>query len=83
VYDVGLCMNPDCRKLTTDGSDRCSDCGGAVRPAVLCRTCGQDFVKVRFDPDHPVQTLADEDFLSDEETRFITPRLVGERDSDE
>lgn len=83
VYDVGLCMNPDCRKLTTDGSDRCSDCGGAVRPAVLCRTCGQDFVKVRFDPDHPVQTLADEDFLSDEETAFITPRLVGERDSDE
>ncbi len=79
VYDVGLCMNPACRKLATDGSDRCSNCGGAVRPAVLCRTCGQDFVKVRFDPDHPEQTVANDDFLSDEETAFITPQLIGER----
>lgn len=83
VYDVGLCMNPGCRKLATDGSDRCSGCGSAVRPAVLCRTCGQDFVKVRFDPDHSEQTLADEDFLSDEETAFITPRLVGDRSDDD
>jgi len=79
VYDVGLCMNPACRTLATDGSDRCRSCGSAVRPAVLCRTCGQDFVKVRFDPDHQEQTIANDDFLSDEETAFITPYLVGER----
>lgn len=84
VYDVGLCMNPDCRLLATDGSDRCRTCGSTVRPAVLCRTCGQDFVKVRFDPDHPQQTIANDDFFSDEETAFITPYLVGERaDSDD
>lgn len=83
VYDVGLCMNPNCRLLATDGSDRCRSCGSAVRPAVLCRTCGQDFVKVRFDPDHQQQTIANDDFLSDEETAFITPSLVGEQaDSD-
>ncbi len=78
VYDVGLCMNPACRTLTTDGADRCRSCGGAVRPAVLCRTCGQDFVKVRFDPDHPEQTVANDEFLSDEETAFLTPFLIGE-----
>ncbi|MEW6246510.1 MAG: DEAD/DEAH box helicase [Nitrospirota bacterium] len=84
VYDVGLCMNPACRTLATDGSDRCRSCGGAVRPAVLCRTCGQDFVKVRFDPDHQEQTIPNEEFLSDEETAFITPFLIGERaDSDD
>ncbi len=82
VYDVGLCMNPACRTLSTDGADRCK-CGSAVRPAVLCRTCGQDFVKVRFDPDHPELTVANDDFLSDEETAFITPELVGERDDGE
>lgn len=79
VYDVGLCMNPACRTLVTDGSDRCRSCGSAVRPAVLCRTCGQDFVKVRFDPDHQEQTIPNDEFLSDEETAFITPSLVGER----
>ncbi|HXF94288.1 MAG TPA: DEAD/DEAH box helicase [Nitrospiraceae bacterium] len=83
VYDVGLCMNPACRTLATEGSDRCRSCGSAVRPAVLCRTCGQDFVKVRFDPDHPEQTIANDEFLSDEETAFITPFLVGERTDSE
>ncbi|MBI4529878.1 MAG: DEAD/DEAH box helicase [Deltaproteobacteria bacterium] len=84
VYDVGLCMNPTCRKLATDGSDSCRHCGSAVRPAVLCRTCGQDFVKIRFDPDHPEQTVPNDDFLSDEDSAFITPHLVGERtDTDE
>lgn len=79
VYDVGLCMNPACRTLVTDGSDRCRSCGSAVRPAVLCRTCGQDFVKVRFDPEHQDQTVANDDFLSDEETAFITPFLIGDQ----
>jgi ATP-dependent helicase YprA (DUF1998 family) len=79
VYDVGLCMNPSCRTLLTDGADRCK-CGAAVRPTVLCRTCGQDFVKVRFEPEHPEQTVANDDFMSDEDTAYITPQLVGERD---
>ena len=79
VYDVGLCMNPGCRTLSTDGSDRCAVCASAVRPAVLCRTCGQDFVKVHFDEDHPSQTIANDEFLSDDKTAFITPQLVGER----
>jgi ATP-dependent helicase YprA (DUF1998 family) len=80
VYDVGLCMNPDCRTLVADGSERCHECDSAVRPAVLCRTCGQDFVKVRFDPEHPERTFANDDFVSDDDTGFITPALVGERD---
>jgi ATP-dependent helicase YprA (DUF1998 family) len=83
VYDVGLCMNPVCRTLAADGSERCHECDSAVRPAVLCRTCGQDFVKVRFDPEHPERTVANDDFASDEDTGFITPVLVGERDQDE
>lgn len=82
VYDVGLCMNPGCRKLIAGGAESCPDCGSAVRPAVLCRTCGQDFVKVRFEPDAPEQTIANEDFLSDDLTAFITPALVGERDDE-
>jgi hypothetical protein len=77
VYDVGLCMNPRCRTLVADGSERCASCGSAVRPAVLCRTCGQDFVKVRFDPERGEQTIANDDFLSDKDTAFITPQLVG------
>ncbi len=83
VYDVGLCLNPECRKLLTDGADRCPECGSVVRPAVLCRTCGQDFVKVRFDPEHPGQTVPNEEFASDDDTAFITPELIGERDEDE
>lgn len=83
VYDVGLCMNPSCRRLLTDGADHCPACGSAVRPAVLCRTCGQDFVKVRFDPQHPEQTLPNDDFQSDDDTAFITPELIGEHDHDE
>src|SRR5262249_61071250 len=42
VYDVGLCMNPSCRKLATDGSDSCPYCGSAVRPAVFGRSCGPE-----------------------------------------
>jgi ATP-dependent helicase YprA (DUF1998 family)/very-short-patch-repair endonuclease len=84
VYDVGLCMNPRCRTLSTDGSDHCVTCSSAIRPTVLCRTCGQDFVKVHFDEDHPAQTIANDEFLSDDKTAFITPQLVGERgDPDE
>ena len=40
------------------------------------------FVKVRFDPDAPGQTIPNEDFLSDDQTAFITPELLGERDTE-
>lgn len=82
VYDVGLCLNPECRTLVRDGSESCPHCGASVRPAVLCRTCGQDFVKVRLDPDDPAQTLPNDDFLSDDDTRFITSRLIGVSDDE-
>ena len=83
VYDVGLCMNPGCRKLVRDGSDICSECGSAVRPAALCRTCGQDFVKVKFQSDRSKPALPNDSFLSDENTGFITPKLHFEADEDE
>jgi ATP-dependent helicase YprA (DUF1998 family)/very-short-patch-repair endonuclease len=81
VYDVGLCMNPACRTLIADGSDHCPACSSAVRPAVLCRTCGQDFVKVRFDEAQPGKIIANEEFQSDENTAFIAAKLIGESNS--
>ncbi|HWR96936.1 MAG TPA: helicase-related protein [Candidatus Methanoperedens sp.] len=75
VYDVGLCLNPDCRTLVRDGSDRCPSCDSAVRPAALCRTCGQDFAKVRFVDDSEKPPVADESWQSDDDTGFITPRV--------
>lgn len=83
VYDVGLCLNPECRTLVRDGSELCPECRAVVRPAVLCRTCGQDFVKVRVDPDDQSQTLPNDDFFSDDDTRFITSRLIGASDDDD
>jgi ATP-dependent helicase YprA (DUF1998 family)/very-short-patch-repair endonuclease len=83
VYDVGLCMNPDCHKLVRDGSDVCSDCGSAVRPAALCRTCGQDFVKVTLPADHSAPALPNDSFQSDENTGFITPKLHFEAEEDD
>lgn len=78
VYDVGLCLNPQCRTLIKDGQDHCPACRAVVRPAVLCRTCGQDFVKVKWDEDNPSQTLSNDEFQSDDNTAFITSRLVVE-----
>ena len=83
VYDVGLCMNPACRTLVRDGSETCPKCQSAVRPAALCRTCGQDFVKVRFDEQDPIQTHPNEDFISDEATGFITPYIHVEQADDD
>lgn len=83
VYDVGLCMNPRCRTLVADGAESCPSCESAIRPAVLCRTCGQDFVKVRFHPEHPDLTISNDDFQSDEQSAFITPKLLGESDSED
>lgn len=75
VYDVALCLNPACRKLVPNGATICPACHSAARPAALCRTCGQDFVKVRRkfpeDPD-PVGTG---DFFSDELVLFLTPKI--------
>src|SRR5207249_4201628 len=78
VYDVGLCLNPECRTLIKDGQDHCPACRAVVRPAVLCRTCGQDFVKVKWDEEHPLQSLPNDEFMSDDHTAFITSRLVVE-----
>lgn len=83
VYDVGLCMNPACRTLVRDGSETCPKCQSAVRPAALCRTCGQDYVKVRFDEADPTKTYANDEFISDENTGFITPRVHVEQGSDD
>jgi len=87
IYDVSLCLNPECRALVPHGSTECPQCGSAARPAALCRTCGQDFVKVRFqdsDDDHPVGTG---DFFSTSLTGYLTPRIhdlpTGERNADE
>jgi very-short-patch-repair endonuclease len=83
VYDVGLCMNPACRTLVRDGSETCPKCQSAVRPAALCRTCGQDFVKVRFDEADPTKTHPNDEFSSDEDTGFITPCVHVEQASDD
>lgn len=75
VYDVALCLDPECRELVPQGGERCARCGSVARPAALCRTCGQDFVKVRFereDDDRPVGTG---DFFSDEHTAFLTHEI--------
>ena len=82
VYDVGLCMNPACRTLVRDGSETCPKCQSAVRPAALCRTCGQDFVKVRFDEADPTKTYPNDEFISDEDTGFITPCVHVEQAQD-
>ncbi|HAA04632.1 MAG TPA: hypothetical protein DCE18_14900, partial [Syntrophobacteraceae bacterium] len=83
IYDVALCLNPECRKLVPHGASECPVCGAAARPAALCRTCGQDFVKVKLsapDDPHPVGTG---DFFSDERTGFLTYQLHDLPDEEE
>ena len=75
VYDVGICLNPDCRALVRHGSSECPNCGSAVRPAAICRTCGQDFVKVKFLSEDDPCPVGDDSFVSEETTAFLTPRL--------
>lgn len=72
VYDVALCLNPDCRTLVPHGGTECPNCGSAARPAALCRTCGQDFVKVRFEREGDDLPVGTGDFFSDEHTAFLT-----------
>jgi len=75
VYDVGLCLNPECRSLVPHGGAQCPRCGSAARPAALCRTCGQDFVKVRFEGDDESQAVGTGDFYSGSRTAFLTHAL--------
>jgi ATP-dependent helicase YprA (DUF1998 family) len=75
VYDVALCLNPDCRALVPQGGTECAKCGSAARPAALCRTCGQDFVKVRFEREGDDLPVGTGDFYSDERTGFLTHRV--------
>ncbi len=75
VYDISLCLNPDCRRLIPHGGSECPTCGSAARPAALCRTCGQDFVKVRFEAEDDQLPVGDADFYSDDRTAFLTPQV--------
>lgn len=75
VYDVWLCLNPECRRLIPQGGSECPTCGSAARPAALCRTCGQDFVKVRFEKEGGGVPVGTGDFYSDERTAFLTPHI--------
>ncbi|MDP2897578.1 MAG: DEAD/DEAH box helicase [bacterium] len=75
VYDVGICLNTDCRKLVPHGSAECPECGSRVYPAAICRTCGQDFVKVRFRSDEDQQPQGDDSYFSSERTSFLTPEI--------
>ena len=83
VYDTGICLNPECRKLVPSGSGVCPDCGAVVRPAALCRTCGQDFVKVLFRAEEDEMPVGDSSFFSDENTGFLTPRIYIEEEEEE
>jgi ATP-dependent helicase YprA (DUF1998 family)/rubrerythrin len=75
VYDVSLCVNPACRALVPQGGTECLRCGSAARPAALCRTCGQDFVKVHFEREGDDLPVGTGDFYSDERSAFLTPRI--------
>jgi len=74
VYDVYLCLNPACRTLVPHGETTCPRCGSAARPAVICRTCGQDFVKVRAAGDSEPPEPSTE-FRSDDRTMFLAPKI--------
>ena len=75
VYDVSLCLNPACRTLVPQGGEECPRCGAVARPAALCRTCGQDFVKLRFERQGDDRPVGQSDFFSDENTIFLTHRI--------
>ncbi len=90
VYDVWLCVDPRCRTLVPQGGGRCLACGGAALPAALCRTCGQDFVKVVFTGEgEDEQIVGTGDFYSSKSTAFLThqihelPEVEEEEEQDE
>ncbi|MBM4395094.1 MAG: DEAD/DEAH box helicase [Deltaproteobacteria bacterium] len=76
IYDVSLCLNAECRTLVREGGTECPACGSVARPAALCRTCGQDFVKVRFEKEGDDRPVATGDFFSDEHTAFLTHKIL-------
>lgn len=75
IYDVSLCTNPDCRTLVPQGGTVCERCGSVARPAALCRTCGQDFIKVSFEKPDDNLPVGTEDFFSNENTAFLTHQI--------
>jgi hypothetical protein len=75
VYDVALCLDPNCRALVPRGGAECLRCGAAARPAALCRTCGQDFVKLRFEREDDQLPVGTGDFYSDDRTAFLTHEI--------
>ena len=75
VYDVALCLDPACRALVSEGGTECLRCGAQARPAALCRTCGQDFVKIRYEHQGDNWPVGTGDFYSDERTAFLTHRI--------
>ncbi|MDH7513501.1 MAG: DEAD/DEAH box helicase [Clostridiales bacterium] len=75
IYDVSLCTNPECRTLVPQGGTVCGRCGSVARPAALCRTCGQDFIKVRFERPDDNMPVGTGDFFSDENTAFLTHEI--------
>jgi ATP-dependent helicase YprA (DUF1998 family) len=75
VYDVALCLNPECRTLVPQGGAQCASCKSIARPAALCRTCGQDFVKVRFEREDDSRPIGTGDFYSDGNTAFLTHQV--------
>lgn len=85
VYDVSICTNPECRTLIPHGGTICDKCGSVARPAALCRTCGQDFIKVRFERPDDNLTYPSADFFSDENTAFLTHEIreLPEMDTEE
>ncbi|MGQ9863275.1 MAG: hypothetical protein ACUVRD_02155 [Bacteroidia bacterium] len=73
-----MCLNPQCRTLVPHGGSQCPKCGSVTRPAALCRTCGQDFVKVRLEQgveQKEIITVGTGDFFSDERTAFLTHQI--------
>lgn len=76
IYDVWICTNPECRRLLFHGAGECPVCGSQALAAALCRTCGQDFAKARFEGDEDNRKLiGTSDFESGSQTVFLTHKL--------
>ncbi|MEW6750141.1 MAG: DEAD/DEAH box helicase [Candidatus Latescibacterota bacterium] len=75
VYDVALCLGPECRTLVPQGATQCPRCGSLALPAALCRTCGQDFVKARLEAGTEARLVGTGDFYSDPHTVFLTHQV--------
>lgn len=83
VYEFHICTNPNCRILLPHGIEKCAKCNSVARPVSLCRTCGQDFFKVRLSEDDPMQTAGTSDFYSHNLTAYITHRIHAADDEED